>query len=225
MPDKNIAMPARLSVKDLIRLTIVGANLLLLTACGEAATDGLAADILIAQHKYDAASKEADRAITLSPKSAQLYWARGYSYLQLGQAQRAIEDLTKAIDLGKTEGSVKEIYYWSRAIAYQQVDRQQDALNDCAQAIALNPSKPDFHIFLVRGYSEGKLGQHDPEIADYTKAIDSSKLSVGYLYRALTYETQGKTDLAKADRDAAMKADGGQQPDLSPVEKLQLHMR
>jgi tetratricopeptide (TPR) repeat protein len=65
------------------------------------------------------------------------YYMRGNSYLEIGQPDRAIVDLTKAIQLDPT-------YYWSfkqRAKAYRQLKRYRLAEADDRKAAEIGPPK------------------------------------------------------------------------------------
>jgi tetratricopeptide (TPR) repeat protein len=81
---------------------------------------------------------ECNRAIELNPKDGNAYWCRGSEYSKSGQYDKAIEDLTKAIELGPSD-----ITYHSRGCAYGMADKYNAALSDFETALRLNPNNSE----------------------------------------------------------------------------------
>jgi len=50
--------------------------------------------------EYDQAIADYDKSITYNPSGAAAYWLRGESLLEIGEKQRAMSDLEKALELG-----------------------------------------------------------------------------------------------------------------------------
>lgn len=92
--------------------------------------------------QWDKAIKRFDQAITLFNQGegtgipiAKAYSGRGHSFLELGEYQRAIEDLDQSISLEDHVDSAGAIYY--RGIAYKNLGQYEMALNDLNKSIAL----------------------------------------------------------------------------------------
>ena len=189
---------------------------------------------------HDIKILESTMAITASPTNAAAYFIRGsahyakgsyykqngwedpitgeHSYLTRGETEKAIADLTKAIELDPKHSDA----YAERARAYKQksfvketrkvtisaVDRdklEQKAFVDLTKAIELNP-KNDSYYFL-RG-TLWSPGEEVKAIADFTKAIElNPKFGEFYLIRSRAYESLGKNKEAKADFDKARELD------------------
>jgi tetratricopeptide (TPR) repeat protein len=98
--------------------------------------------------------------------TALYYNNRGNSYYKLEEHGKAVEDLTKAIELNPDYA----LYYNNRGISYAKLKEYGKAVEDLTKAIELNP---DYALYYNnRGISYYKLEEHGKAVADYTKAIE-----------------------------------------------------
>ncbi len=122
------------------------------------------------------------------------YHWRGAEYLKVGDNERAIVDLSRAIAIDPKLATA----YSDRGIAYRRLGRSELAIADYSAAIKLWPNWHDW--YLNRGIAYEALGRHDEAIADFTQAVFySPRLARGYLLRAAAYAE--KNDLAEAAAD------------------------
>ena len=100
-----------------------------------------------------------------TPDSADLYYRRGLSRLQLQESEAALQDLSKAIELN---GQLADAWY-VRGNLYAQQSDQTRALNDYKKAVELNPEHA------AAWYNQGNLlySQNDTEAAvrSWTEAL------------------------------------------------------
>jgi tetratricopeptide (TPR) repeat protein len=136
------------------------------------------------------------KARQLDPKcAAKAFNNRGYMYRCMGQDQKAIVDLTKAIELDPLY--TKALY--NRIWAYQDLGQWQKDINDCTKLMELAPGC--VVVYYHRAVAYGGLEQWQKAIDDCTKAIERDpKFAAAYMYRAAAYEKVGKNELAEKDR-------------------------
>ena len=89
-----------------------------------------------------------------------LYNNSGFSYAELGEHEKAIEDYSKAIELNPKNAAV----YNNRGISYRKLEEYKKAIEDYSKAIELEPGDAD--AYYNRAYSYRKLGEHE-------KALDN----------------------------------------------------
>lgn len=139
--------------------------------------------------------EEVFRAMKASPSV--VHDVVGDVYLESGKYQQALDELNKAVKADPDSA----VAYNDRACAYQGLNNHRQAIADCDKSLSLNK---DPNTYVTRGFSFGQVGDVESQIRDYETAI---KLKPGfaeaYYYRARAYEKQGKTELAKRDRDKA----------------------
>jgi tetratricopeptide (TPR) repeat protein len=105
-----------------------------------------------------------------------------------GKAQRALEELTKAVELDPDYADARV----NRGIAYQALGALDDALRDFEQAISLEPGVAG-HYFR-RGVVYRLLGRTEEAIADYQTAVQlqpelaNAWFNLGNLYGSLQQE-------------------------------------
>ncbi|MCK3684122.1 tetratricopeptide repeat protein [Maribellus sp. YY47] len=101
-------------------------------------------EILQEKGMNNEAYKSFSEAIAKFPKSADAYYKRGYTALQLDQYKLAIDDLDKAISLEKIAD-----YFYVRGRARMKMNDERAAISDFNEAIKLDPT--DYKAY-------GKLG-------------------------------------------------------------------
>jgi tetratricopeptide (TPR) repeat protein len=195
----------------------------------------------VMEEVMDAHSKgDHDRAIELSSRLieadadwAQPFYFRGASRLLKGEAEQALADLSRAIEL---DSDIPYFAYHDRGRALAALGRHEEALADFERAVALRPDKGStrnrlgtslYHLGrlddAVAAYSEairlepdqaefhfdrGALylnrGQFDEAIADFTRAIELEPDAHYYFSRAMVYMRQHDPERALADLDDAI---------------------
>ena len=157
---------------------------------------------------FDDAIAYYDEIISTDPENtsilADIYYNRGTAYSTIGEYDRAIEDLTKAIELRPNDPRA----YYNRGGTY--IDKQfyELAIKDFDKAINLNPD--DSSHYLLRGVAH--IEKHDYELAasDFSNAIKLNPSDAG------AYNGRGTSHYRNADFDSAI-ADFSQAIQLNPA--------
>jgi tetratricopeptide (TPR) repeat protein len=97
------------------------------------------------------AIKKLSRAIELDPQLASAYLHRGEAYYRKGLMQRAIEDSTKAIQLGKAQSTIGKAYT-IRSKAYRQLGQEDLADEDFNKAYLLDPEHYGYRYFTITNH-------------------------------------------------------------------------
>jgi tetratricopeptide (TPR) repeat protein len=125
---------------------------------------------------------------------------RAQAHSAKGDFDRAIADLTKAIELDATN----EAPHLNRAFAHFQKSAWDLAIADFNKVVEINPrSLPAYYS---RGGAYLKKGDGDQAIADYSKAIElDPTFWRAYFTRAGAYQKKGELDCAVADFTKALE--------------------
>lgn len=115
-----------------------------------------------------AALDDFDRALVLAPTAA-AYLHRGHAYYLLGHHERAIADLSRAIEL---DPSLADAFRW-RAYAEYRSQRYLTAVRDCGEYARLKPDESEGYY--CRGIMLSRTGDHDAAIAEYERAIERAR--------------------------------------------------
>ncbi len=190
------------------------------------------AQILLEQHKTDAALACLNTLIKKQPRNALAYANRAGVYIGTKRYHDALNDSTKAISLQPRlalafalrglayeglESYRREIeecskaialdsknyrYYLYRATAYRNLEQYQNAINDCNKALSLT-SKAEPYI--ERGHAYGGQDKYEKAVADYTAAIKITPQASTYLRRAHMYQHLGQYQKQILDLTAAAR--------------------
>jgi tetratricopeptide (TPR) repeat protein len=116
-------------------------------------------------NQYASAADAFTDAIVADPTSAAAWNNRGVARLRLGDLNRAIADLNRALELAPRDADI----YYNRGNALVAAGQYQDAVADYTRAAQINPrfSKAIFN----RGAAYAMLGQHDAARNDWSLAI------------------------------------------------------
>jgi tetratricopeptide (TPR) repeat protein len=158
-------------------------------------------------------------------QTAEEYFKRGNSKIDLEDYQGAIADFTKAIEinpnyidaytgrgyakdnlkdhLGAVANYTKAIKinpnnskaYTGRGVSKAKLEDHQGAIADYTKAIEINPNSSA--TYYNRGYSKGSLEDYQGAIADYTKAIEINPSS------SLSYGLRGLAKISLNERGSA----------------------
>jgi tetratricopeptide (TPR) repeat protein len=118
--------------------------------------------------RHQEAIAEFDRAIELDPGLAEAYGARGFSYGQLENYDKAFDDTNKAVELAPD----KAIGYYQRALITGINGDVDAALADLDKAAELDPEDPD--IFMSRAAIHIYRGNCEASIDDFTRGFGTS---------------------------------------------------
>ncbi|MBM12390.1 MAG: hypothetical protein CL759_09975 [Chloroflexi bacterium] len=120
---------------------------------------------LFNSEQYGEAIKAFDKAIEIGPnvkRSDRFYGWRGSSYMELGQYENAIQDITSAIQFKPTATR-----YGNRAVSYQALGQFESAIQDYTNAIQREPTATRYRD---RAASYRALGDFANALSDDTKA-------------------------------------------------------
>lgn len=140
---------------------------------------------------FELEMKKIDTLIQINDKNPEAYFNRAWLFELKGDAQKALQDYTKAIELDK---GMTDAFY-NRGLLFARMKRYEEALKDFSEVIRLEPSNADG--FCNRGSIHFQMGKTDLALNDYTAGLKAKASDADLLYnRALVY-------LAKGDKSAA----------------------
>jgi tetratricopeptide (TPR) repeat protein len=114
------------------------------------------------------------------------YNARGITFGEMGQYERAIEDFNTSIALRKDYADA----YSNKGFAYHNLGEHQQAIKNYNEAIRLRPDRAI--VYYNRALVYTQLGQYLQAFEDYSKAISLKADYVeAYTKRAFVYLKQG----------------------------------
>jgi tetratricopeptide (TPR) repeat protein len=139
---------------------------LLAPGCRTAATPFEQGMTLYQKGAWAAAVSAFDEAIRLDPRSERAYANRGAARLHLGDAQGAVADFTRALEL---KPSHPEDLFFNRGNAYALAGKTVGAISDFTRAVEI---RPDFaRAFFNRGLVRARTGDLAGARADWQHAI------------------------------------------------------
>lgn len=100
---------------------------------------------------YPNAIADADRAILFQPKSGRAYTLRATARRAIGEAGKAIQDFTMAVQLDPNLEN-----YFQRASTYQAMGENKLAIADFDSAVSYDPTQP--HIYFARAQAKAAIG-------------------------------------------------------------------
>jgi serine/threonine protein kinase/WD40 repeat protein/tetratricopeptide (TPR) repeat protein len=145
-------------------------------------------------------SQKVMASLVANPFNAEAHYRLGERLLQSGKFGEAYAHLTAALtfrsDLDGVYSLRAETAYWLK--------HWDGAVTDATQYLKKYPGDTKTRELRARAHQMRK--EHDGAVADYTVLIATSPShSLFYELRAACYEALGKADLAKADREKAIK--------------------
>lgn len=128
---------------------------------------------------------------------------RSQCYNELGDSDKAIEDITKCIEMG--EG--KDYYALAeRADFYRESGRYDEAIADFSQMIDILPTS--VYAYYKRGWCYELKGDDKTAMENYNAGIDIDKeYPYIFLMRGSIYRKQGQNELANADFEEILRQD------------------
>jgi len=115
--------------------------------------------------RVDQTIAQYDELIRVQPRNADAFYERGLLWAQRYEHDKAIADITKAIQLAPTAEMYNE-----RGWSWQHKDEYEKAVADYSMAIKLNPRFAA--AYGNRGVALMNRGQHAPALIDCDKAIE-----------------------------------------------------
>lgn len=116
---------------------------------GNAHLHGVLGQLETAAGRYVEAGLAFDAALAADPRLASAWANRATLRFETGDAEGAVDDLTRAIELGEDAA-----LYFNRATALDALGRGREALLDLRRALALAPGDPDVRAALERHAKE-----------------------------------------------------------------------
>jgi tetratricopeptide (TPR) repeat protein len=115
--------------------------------------------------RYEQATEDFNRAISLSPTDYHAFLNRGILYEKLNLSAQAINDFNTVI----TMQPLNYHAYAYRGMIFDRMRQPEKALADFDMAVSINPKDPDGYY--NRGLFFAKVGQLERALADYDKAL------------------------------------------------------
>lgn len=192
---------------------------------------------LMQDGKYEESIAAQTNIIKAHPTIMIAYNNRGYSYMQLGKFDLAIEDFNVALKLsptsmtynnrsqaflkkGDSAKALADVFkaielnpqsslpYSNRAAVYIGMGKYESALADLDKAISITPKEAVY--FTNRCFAKYNLKLYEQALKDCNDAIQMNPQgSLAYSTRAALYLQFSSFESALADYDTAIKRDGG----------------
>jgi tetratricopeptide (TPR) repeat protein len=147
-----------------------------------------------------------DYPVEVSQSSAEFHHKRAWTYINKGQYEEAISDLTRVIeirfrlrdDLGASWG------YKDRGLSYMRKDEYDLAISDFTEAIDINPIL--YEAYNGRGLAYTHKDRYEEAIADLSKAIGiNPKYAQAYKNRGVVYGKTMRFNEAISDLNKAIE--------------------
>ena len=163
----------------------------------------LLVDIYRWNHDYKNAIIEYDKIEKDYGPTQKLYYYRSYCYDLIGQVDKAIEDITKCIEMG----SGNDFYGISmRADYYRRAGKYDEAIADYTLALEIEPS--EVYSYYQIGWCYELKGDDKTAMEYYNKGIAVGRdYPYIFLMRGEQYLKQGEVELANADFNEVLVKD------------------
>jgi tetratricopeptide (TPR) repeat protein len=156
-----------------------------------------ALEIIAEQHREDSI-----KVVEKRENDFRTYFDQGRDYCSNGNYEKAIIDLTKALEILPDN---IETLNW-RTIAYMNSQDYDKSMADCSRILKLNPNYAE--AYLHRGILYSFNQEHDKAISDYNKsiALDSNYIKTdNYCRRGISYFKKENYDQALSDFNKAIE--------------------
>ena len=144
--------------------------------------------LLIQNSNYNSALIELNKIIDEDKKDYNLFYLRGFCYLNLNEIKKAIHNFSTAIDINDTNF----VIFFYRGLAYFKLNEFKNAKFDYNKAIKLKPDLPELYNNLANFHH--RIGEYDDAINNYLKSIHLNKNFTNSITGLLNVLTQA-TDL------------------------------
>jgi tetratricopeptide (TPR) repeat protein len=120
----------------------------------------------------DGAFADFEEAIRINANMAEAYMNRGSIYAARQEFDKAIEDSTKALDLGMSRAEDQATALTNRAAAYLGQEKYDQAIADATKAIE---AKADYaKAYFVRGVANANSQDREKALEDLRRAVEIS---------------------------------------------------
>ena len=127
----------------------------------------------------------------------------GYQALLRRDYDKAIDHLTRAIDIGDLSRDNQALAFHYRGALYLKQERNDEAIQDLDRALAINPRLAT--AYSDRGIAHRRRGQYELAIADYSEAIRLwPEWHDWYVHRGLAFSALARHDEAIVDYGKAL---------------------
>ena len=155
--------------------------------------------------KYQDSIPDFNKAVELSPKNAELLRNRALPFMHLKQFEKAITDLTDAIEFEPATKILSQkllsTVYYAKAYDLEMNEKYAEAINNSTRALSYDPTALNYQ---QRGILYFKSMEYEKAVADLTEAVKlAPKIAWHYEKRALAYEALGKKKEAQEDNEKA----------------------
>lgn len=150
---------------------------------------------LFQQKQYEAALREAKQAAAADPKNSEAWKLAGFAELELQQYAQAAEDLRRAQELRRAEGSEDVNIEGALIRAYVSLEQYEQALPLLVAATTRAGAAPDPRMLYLRGlaeYNTKKAAEAERSFNAAVKADPKNTSALFYLGR-LAFERQDYT--------------------------------
>ncbi|MGC8838446.1 MAG: tetratricopeptide repeat protein, partial [Anaerolineae bacterium] len=151
-----------------------------------------------AKAAYEKAVTAAEAYLKGNPRDATVTYTLGLMYLLLGDTERAIALLQKAVALKPSADGHRSL-----GNAYSQAGEHEKALEEYQAALAMDPQ--NVASWTALGDTYATLGRTDEAIAAYRQALALKEDADIHAYIALLLDKQGRTDEAEAEYRASLR--------------------
>ena len=150
---------------------------------------------LLKAGRYPEAIETLDRALAADSSQANAYLFRARANAALGQAEAAVRDFTKVVQLKPADvGPLVE-----RASVHLNANDYQAVIADCGEAIQKDPKLT--YAWILCGMAFRALGNLPKSLEDFNQAVQLAPGLDTYFQRATTYQSMGNHTKAIEDLD------------------------
>lgn len=155
----------------------------------------------------DAAMPDCDRAVSLSPNSAFVHYAKADAFYDVGKIAESVPEYTSAIALGEHSRGV----FWKRCDAYRRTGKLDAALNDCNRQVTDTPD--DFWAWAALGHLRVARNEFVLALPALSRALTMHSQDMNALYyRGVAYLGVNRAADAELDFTACLNL-GDKSPD------------
>lgn len=146
-----------------------------------------------------------------SPENGFAYYVRGVFFYNLGNHKKAIEDLSKAVEMIsprilERKPNVLADIYAVRGNSHLAEKHSALAILDFSKALTIDQSNPD--LYCLRGVAHAQAGQFGMAITDYTSAINlNTNNAFAHFGRAVALHNQSQLQSALDDYSTGLGLD------------------
>lgn len=160
--------------------------------------------------KFKEAVAEYNMAVELEAEIAPHFWGgnpyaavynnRGAANSEIGCHDKAVDDLSKAIEMSPDEAA----FYCNRGAAYDDIEQYDKAISDYSKAIDLEPESPVYYINRGRAYD--MIDSKVRAVRDFDRAIQLDPNDYpAYFGRAMAHLDLRELDRAVEDINKALE--------------------